>query len=134
MKFFPYSRWHLPQKNCLVYKLYYICEQEILKTNFFSKNKKFRNALLEYIPALVISFLLYNNVIHKVWVNLITERQNKSQNFLGKISESCGTNLSCWGQRVLPETYNYLNPTNFLDLCCFVVQYIPLDCGSIAVV
>ena len=26
-----------------------ICEQEMLKSNFFSKNKYFRNALLEYI-------------------------------------------------------------------------------------
>ena len=26
-----------------------ICEQEMLKSNFFSENKKFRNALLEYI-------------------------------------------------------------------------------------
>ena len=26
-----------------------ICEQETLKNNFFSKNKNFQNALLEYI-------------------------------------------------------------------------------------
>ena len=45
-----------------------ICEQEMLKSNFFSKNKYFRNALLEYIyiSALVISFLLNKNLIHKV--------------------------------------------------------------------
>ena len=28
-----------------------ICEQEMLKSNFFSKNKNFRNALLEYITS-----------------------------------------------------------------------------------
>ena len=31
------------------------------------------------------------------------------------------------------ENYNYLNPTELLDLCCSVVQFIVLDCGSIAV-
>ena len=29
----------------------------MLQSNFFSKNKNFRDALFEYIPALVISFL-----------------------------------------------------------------------------
>ena len=78
-------------------ELCYICEREMLQSNFFSKNKNFRNALLEYIPALVISFLLRNNLIHKAWVDLINERQHKTQGFLGKISKSHGTNLS-WGQ------------------------------------
>ena len=55
-------------------ELCYICEQEVLKSNFFSKNKNFRNALLEYIPALVISFIVHNKLIHKVWVDLINER------------------------------------------------------------
>ena len=66
----------------------------MLKSNFLSKNKNFRNALLEYILTLVISFLPHNNLIHKVWVDLINERQHKTQGFLGKISESYGTNLS----------------------------------------
>ena len=60
----------------------------MLKSNFFSKNKNFRNALLEYILTLVISLLLHNNLIHKVWVDLINERQHETQGFLGKISES----------------------------------------------
>ena len=34
-------------------ELCYICEREMLQSNFFSKNKNFRNALLEYIPAIV---------------------------------------------------------------------------------
>ena len=52
-----------------------ICEQEKLKSNFFNKNK---NTLLEYILALVIiSFLLHNNLIHKVWVGLTNEKQHK---------------------------------------------------------
>ena len=60
-------------------ELCYICEQEILKSNFLIKNKNFRNALLEYIPALVISFLLHSNLIRKVWVDPISERQHKTQ-------------------------------------------------------
>ena len=27
------------------------------------------------------------------------------------------------GQWVFSENYNYLNPTELLDLCCFVVQF-----------
>ena len=41
--------------------------------------------------------LLHNNLFHKVWVDLINERQHKTQGFLGKISESHGINLS-WRQ------------------------------------
>ena len=66
----------------------------MLKSNLFNKNKNFRNALLENIPALVISCLLHNNLIRKVWVDLINERQHNTQGFLGKISESHRTNLS----------------------------------------
>ena len=55
-------------------ELCYICEQEMLKSNFLIKNKNFRNALLEYIPALVISFLQNNNLIRKVWIDLMNER------------------------------------------------------------
>ena len=51
-------------------ELCYICEQEILKSNFFSENKNFRNAVLEYVPTLLISFLLHSNLIYKVWVGL----------------------------------------------------------------
>ena len=32
------------------------------------------------------------------------------------------------------ENYNYLNPTQLLDLCCSVVQFVTLDCRSIVVV
>ena len=32
---------------------------------------------------MVISFLLHNNLIHIVWVDLISERQHKAQGFLG---------------------------------------------------
>ena len=44
--------------------------------------------------ALVISFLQHNNLIHKVWVDLINERQHKIQGFLGKIREFRGINLT----------------------------------------
>ena len=41
----------------------------MLKSDFFSENMNFRNAVLEYIPALVISFLLHNSLVHKVWID-----------------------------------------------------------------
>ena len=102
----------------------------MLQSNFFCKN--FRSALFEYIyrPWL---FHFYYITICKEYVDLINERQNKTQGFLGKISESHEINLS-WGQGVLPENYSYLNPTELLDLCRYVVQFIPLDCGSVVVV
>ena len=86
-----FKRFSLQRKKP---ELCYICEQEMLKSNSFRKNKNFRNALSEYIPALVIPFLQHNDLIHKLWVDLINERQHKTQGFLGKISESHGTNLS----------------------------------------
>ena len=110
-------------------ELCYSCEQEMLKSNFFSKNKNFQNTLLKYIPTLVISFLLHNNLIHKVWVKLINERKHKTQGFFGKISKSHGTNLS-----QLLKTYNYLNLTELLDLhcCCSVYPFgLWIYCGSI---
>ena len=46
-----------------------------------------------------------------------------SRFLLGKKSEFHGINL-LWGQLVHPENYNYLNPTQFLDLSCSVVQFL----------
>ena len=46
-----------------------------------------------YIPVLVVLFLLHNNLIHKVWVDLINER-HITQGLLGKIRKSDGINLS----------------------------------------
>ena len=66
-------------------------------------------------------------------VDLINERQHKIQCFLGEISKSHGINLSR-GQSMLPENYNYLNPTELLGLCCSIFQFIPLDWESIVVV
>ena len=125
---------------------------EMLNSNYFSKNKKqkkkkpkkskpfqrkninFWNNFLSpfwiYVPVLVISFFLHINLMHKVRVDLINERQHKTQGFLGKISKSHGISLSR-GQWVLSENYNYLNPTELLDLCCSVVQFIPLDCDPL---
>ena len=109
------------------------------KTQNFSKKEyrffetNFLSSFLIYIPVLVISFLLHINLIHKIWVDLINERQQETRRFLGKISEAHGINLSR-GQSVLPENCNYLNPTELLNLCCSVVPFIPLGCGSIAVV
>ena len=107
------------------------------KSDLFSKTKIFGTIFLNsfwiYIPVLVISFLLHNNLIHNVWVYLLNKRQQRTDGFLDKISESHGMNISR-GQWVLPENYNYLNPTELLDLCCSIVQFILFDCGSIVVV
>ena len=69
-------------------------EYRFFETNFLS-------SFLIYIPVLVISFLLHINLIHKIWVDLINERQQETRRFLGKISEAHGINLSR-GQSVLP--------------------------------
>ena len=58
-----FKRFSLQKKNP---EFSDICEQEILKSNFFNNNKNFQNALLEYgiyILSLVISFLLHKNLI-----------------------------------------------------------------------
>ena len=64
---------------------------------------------------------------------MIKKRQQKTQGFLGKISKLHAIKLF-GGKRVLPEKYNYLNLTELLDLCCSLVKFIPLDCGSVVVV
>ena len=69
-----------------------ICEQEMLK----AISSVEISSPLEYIYR-PWSFLLHNNLIHKVWVDLIKGREHRTQGFLGKISESHGINLS-WGQ------------------------------------
>ena len=66
----------------------------MLKSSFFSKK---RTLFGIFILVMVISFLVHNNLIHKVWVDLITERQHKTQGFLDKISQFHGINLT-WGQ------------------------------------
>ena len=51
--------------------------------------------LLEYILASGLgNFIKFNNLTHKVSVDLTSERQLKTQGFLNKTSESHGTNLS----------------------------------------
>ena len=103
----------------------------MLISNFFSKNKNFRNALLEQIPALVISFLLHNTLIHKIWLDLINERQQKTQGFLGKISESHRTNLSMsasWNLQLLESDWI----TRLVLLCCSVYPFgLWIYCGGI---
>ena len=108
-------------------------QEEMLKSSFFRKQKFSKRSLgISHILTLLILFLLHNNLIRKVWVALINERQHKARGFFGKISESHGINPSR-AQWVLPENYNDLSPVELLDLCCSVVQFIPLVCGSIAV-
>ena len=59
------------------------------KNKTFSKKKYkflkpfFKLFLNIYIPALVTSFLLYINLIYKVWVYLINERQQIDSRFQG---------------------------------------------------
>ena len=73
------------------------------------------------------------NLIHNVWVDLIKERQQETHGLLDKKSKFHGINL-LQGHWVHLENYNYLNPTKLLDLCCSVVQFIPLDWAAIVVV
>ena len=73
------------------------------------------------------------NLIHKVWVNLMNERQKETRDLLGKKSKFHGINL-LRRQWVHLKNYNYLNPTQILDLCCSFVQFFPLDCGTVVVV
>ena len=86
----------------------------------------FSSSFWMYIRALVISFLLHNNLIHKVWFDLTNERQPKTPGFLDKISEPHGINLS-QGQWVLPGKYNYLIESDwitwFVLLCCLVYLF-----------
>ena len=77
-----FKRFSLQRKNP---KLCNICEQEMLQSNFLSKNKNFVRPWL---------FYSYYITIHKVWVDLINEQQQNTQDLLGKISESHGINLS----------------------------------------
>ena len=46
------------------------------------------------MPVLAISFVLHINIVHKVWVGLINERQQKTNGLFGKKNESHGINLS----------------------------------------
>ena len=107
--------------------------RKCLKSIFSVKIKTFQAFFWIYIPILVISFLLLDDLICKVWADLINEREIKTQGFLGKISESHEKNLSR-GHWVVPENYSYLKSTKLLDPCCYFVQLILLDCGSIVIV
>ena len=51
------------------------------------------------------------SLIHKVWVDLINERQQKTHSLLSQESEFHGINL-----KINRENYNYLNLTQLLDL------------------
>ena len=97
------------------------------------KTKNFETFFLNIYTGFGYFILVHNGTILKVWVKLINEKQHKTQGYLGKISESHGINVSR-GQWVLPENYNYLNPTELLDLCCSMAHFLPLDCGSIVVI
>ena len=96
----------------------------------------FSSSFSMYIRALVISFLLHDKLIHKVWFDLTNERQPKTQGFLDKISETDGISLS-QGQWVLPENYNYLIESSwitwFVLLCCSVYLFgLWIYCDSIS--
>ena len=64
-----------------------------IDVNLRKYSKNFGNDLFKYIyPPWIFHF--YYITIYKVHVNLINERQHKTQGFLGKISESHEINLS----------------------------------------
>ena len=68
----------------------------MLKRDFFGKNKNnsnnkklkkkpfFKFFFNIYMPVLAISFVLYINIVHKVWVDLLNERQQENHGLLGK--------------------------------------------------
>ena len=111
---------------CNIYK------QEMLKSNFFNKNlknnqtfsKKEYNFLMPFLNIYTgIAYFIcttYISFIHKVWVNLINQRQQETHGLLGKKIEFHGINL-LRGKSVHPKKYNHLNPTQLLDLCCSVL-------------
>ena len=82
--------------------------------------------LFEYIHITGLGYFIritHINWIEKVWVDLINERQQETHALLGKKSKFHGINL-LREQWVHPENYDYLNPTQLLDLCCSVPQLI----------
>ena len=91
-----FKRFSLQKKNP---EFSDICEQEILKINFFNNNKNFQNASLGTwnIYTVLGHFILYYKKFDSRQLQL-------------------------------------LHPTELLYFCCSVVQFIPLDCGYIAVV
>ena len=68
--------------------------RKCLKAISSVKTKIFETLFLNIYTGLVISLLLDNNSIHKVWVDLINERQHKTRVILRKTSESHGICLS----------------------------------------
>ena len=64
-----------------------------IDVNLRKYSKKFGNDLFEYIYRPWI-FHFYYITIYKVHVDLINERQHKTQGFLGKMSKSHEINLS----------------------------------------
>ena len=108
----------------------------MLKINFFNKNLKNNqtfskneyNFLMHFLDIYTgIAYFIcttYINFIHKVWVNLINRRlgflPNKPMVCWVKKIEFHGINL-LRGKSVHPKKYNYLKPTQLLDLCCSVL-------------
>ena len=87
--------------------------------NLFSKDKaneetfskeEYRFLKLFLSPFLIFTPILHINLIYKVWVDLINEKQAETHILFGRKNESHGINLT-HGQGVLPENYNYLNRT-----------------------
>ena len=132
------SVWSQKNKNNLNFVTF--INRKCLKTTSSVKSKKklpnlfkeriFETIFLNLFLKIYIIIGYYHgtthiNLIHKVWVNLINERQQKTHGLVGKKSEFHEINL-LRGQWVHPENYSYLNPTQLLDLCFSVVQLIPL--------
>ena len=63
-----FKRFHFTERKP---ELCNICEKKLLKSNFFSKKKKFKTLFLNICTSIGYFFLLHNNLIHKVWVDLI---------------------------------------------------------------
>ena len=104
---------------------------EKITTPFQRKNNIIFMLFLNIYTSLgYIICITHINWIHKVWVDLINEGQQETHSLFGKKSKLHGINLL----RGATSASQKLKLLESLDLCCSVLQLIPLDCGSIVVV
>ena len=117
--------FHRKKSNFLI-----LVNKKCLKAISSVKTKIFETLFLNiYLPWLFHSHYI-TILIHKLWVDLKNERKHKTQSFLAKISKSP------WNKpisRAMSASQKLQLLEIWLDLCCSVVQFIPLDCGSIVV-
>ena len=90
--FLEIEKWSLEDFHFTEKNLYFVIFVNRKSLKAISTEKTISKALFE-IPVLVIQFLLHNNLNHKLVVDLINKKQQKTHHFLSKISASHGINL-----------------------------------------